>query len=159
MWVRSFFYLFFIFSFFLVPFNCLAESVDRWTSSEHSEKKINPIYVLFKSVDLQTKSCLSIFCFFLALHPSKSCQKVWTQAMKMLKMCLFVLGFQSLRCYFAWPRYWYLGKSQLSQAPLVVYIKGPRLASVWRLWNILSASKSCPCAFGGHSNIGLWRYE
>ena len=148
-----------LFSFFNVPFNCLAESVDRWTSSEHSEKKINPIYVLFKSVDLQTRSCLSIFCFFLALHPSKSCQKVWTQAMKMLKMCLFVLGFQSLRCYFAWPRYWYLGKSQLSQAPLVVYIKGPRLASVWRLWNILSASKSCPCASGGHSNIGLWRYE
>ena len=94
---KSFCFLFFfMFSFFNVPFNCLAESVDRWTSSEHSEKKINPIYVLFKSVDLQTRSCLSIFCFFLALHPSKSCQKVCTQVMKMLKICLFVCSWVSL---------------------------------------------------------------
>ena len=132
---------YFIFSFFLLPFKIFGKSVDRWTSSEHSEKKSPPCMLLFKSVDLQTRSCLSISCFLSALHPSKSCQKVWTslQVMKMLKICLFALGFHSLRCYFAWPTYWYLGKSQWSQAPLVGYVQGPWLASVWRLWNIWSA--------------------
>ena len=109
---------YFIFSFFLLPFKIFGKSVDRWTSSEHSEKKSPPCMLLFKSVYLQTRSCLSISCFLSALHPSKSCQKVWTslQVMKMLKICLFALGFHSLRCYFAWPTYWYLGKSQWSQA-------------------------------------------
>ena len=68
-----------LFSFPLVPF-IFWQKV--WTGGQALnilKKKINPIYVLFKSVDLQTRSCLSIFCFFLALHPSKSCQKVWTQ--------------------------------------------------------------------------------
>ena len=46
---------YFMFSFFLVPFKIFAKSVDMWT-----------------------RSCLSISCFFFFLSPLKSCQKVWT---------------------------------------------------------------------------------
>ena len=151
-----------MFSFFNVPFNCLAESVDRWTSSEHFEKKNQPHLCFIQKCGLADKKLSFNFLFLSCLAPFKIMSKSMNTSNENVEnvfVCLFVLGFQSLRCYFAWPRYWYLGKSQLSQAPLVVYIKGPRLASVWRLWNILSASKSCPCASGGHSNIGLWRYE
>ena len=45
---KKLFFFIFMFSFILVPFNCLAESVDRWTSSEHSEKNQPHIYFIQK---------------------------------------------------------------------------------------------------------------
>ena len=58
-------FIYFIFSFYLVPFSFFAKSVDRWTSSENSEDLIVCVS-LFKSVEMWTRSCFSIsFSFYL----------------------------------------------------------------------------------------------
>ena len=79
-------FIYFIFSFYLVPFSFFAKSVDRWTSSENSEDLMAIVCVsLFKSVEMWTRSCFSISISFKSfLH------KVWTggQAMIILKILM-----------------------------------------------------------------------
>ena len=89
MWTRSCFSI--SFSFYLVPFSFFAKSVGRWTSSDNSEDLMAIIYVsLFKSVEMWTKSCLSISCFLSFLYLLNFLQKVWTggQAMIILKILM-----------------------------------------------------------------------
>ena len=62
--------IYFIFSFYLVPFNFFAKSVDRWTSSENSEDLMAIVCVsLFKSVEMWTRSCCSISFLPFTLYP------------------------------------------------------------------------------------------
>ena len=68
----------FMFSFFLVLFHIFSKIVDRWTSSEYSEKKSTPCMSLLQSVDMWTIRCLSISCFLSFLYPLRYLQKVWT---------------------------------------------------------------------------------
>jgi hypothetical protein len=77
----SFYFMFF---FFLVPFKIFAKSVDGWTSSVYSEEKNHTSCIsLFKSVDMWTRSCFSISCFFSFLYPPKCFAKSvdrWTSS-------------------------------------------------------------------------------
>ena len=81
-------FIYFIFSFYLVPFSFFAKSVDRWTSSENSEDLIVCVS-LFKSVEMWTRSCFSIsFSFYIV--PFIFFYKVWTggQAIIILKILM-----------------------------------------------------------------------
>jgi len=82
--------LYFMFSFFLVTSKTFSKSVDRWTNFESSEKKWS-YGSLLESVDMWTRSCLSILCFLSFLYPPNYFQKVWTggQVLKVLKKTIF----------------------------------------------------------------------
>ena len=64
--------IYFILSFYLVPFSFYSKSVDRGTSSENSEELMAIACVsLFKSVEIWARSCFFHFLFFY-LVPFKS---------------------------------------------------------------------------------------
>ena len=81
--------IYFIFSFYLVPFSFYSKSVDRGTSSENSGELMVIVCVsLFKSVD---KMLFVLFYFPSTLYPLKVfLHKVWTggQAMIILKILM-----------------------------------------------------------------------
>ena len=78
----------FFLSFFLVPFNFFLQKV--WTCGRALnilKKNSTPRMSLLESVDMWTRSCLSISCFLSLLYAAKYFQKVWTggQVLKVLK--------------------------------------------------------------------------
>ena len=70
---------YFMFSFFLVPFHFLQKV---WTGGQglkiENEKKSIPYILLLESVDMWTRSCLSISFFLSFLYLLKYLQIVWT---------------------------------------------------------------------------------
>ena len=103
----SFYFMFF---FFLVPFKIFAKSVDGWTSSVYSEEKNHTSCIsLFKSVDMWTRSCFSISCFFSFLYPPKCFAKSETSG-----RALYILKKKIIPHVFHYSKVWTCGQEAVS---------------------------------------------